>query len=264
MCLVIKNLHWLVKSRCSSPVSWIQISSSSCPWTSFQPHVPQFHLLHPYQMLNYYTPLWQNLNTASWFISILCPFAWNLLPALTLLVNHFSFQKIQCRGQFQWKTLPDSTNYFPSDLQYLEQNSTDAFIIRYLNLIVYLFKSPTRYRISCEWEFFCLYSPAPQPAQYASQQSHSFGTLKKIRLIFGGRPHALVVAFARSALVAQRFAGWDPGRGTGAACGAMLGWCPTCHNQKDPQLKIYNYVPEGFREKKKKNKILKKKNPSYF
>ena len=53
----------------------------------------------------------------------------------------------------------------------------------------------------------------------------------------GGRPRGLVVKFERSALVAQGFAGSDPGWGHGTTHQAMLRQRPTCHNQKDPQLK---------------------------
>lgn len=88
---------------------------------------------------------------------------------ISLLVNHFSFDRIQCRDRVSWETLPDSTNHFPSDSQYLEQNSTDGFIISYLHLTVYLLKLPTRHRVSYEQKCLCLYSPAPQPAHYANQ-----------------------------------------------------------------------------------------------
>ena len=68
----------------------------------------------------------------------------------------------------------------------------------------------------------------------------------------GGRPHGQAVKFVRSALVARGFAGSDPGRGHGTAHQAMLRQHPICHNEKDPQLKIHNYVPVGFGEKKEK------------
>ena len=61
-----------------------------------------------------------------------------------------------------------------------------------------------------------------------------------------------VVKFVHSASAARGFAGSDPGHGHGTAHQAMLRQHPTCHNQKDPQLKIHNYVPGGFGEKKKK------------
>ena len=72
-----------------------------------------------------------------------------------------------------------------------------------------------------------------------------------------GRPHGQVVEFMHSASAAQGFTGSDPGRGHGAAHQTMLRWHPTCHNQKHPQLKVHNYVPEGFGEKKEKIKSLK-------
>ena len=48
------------------------------------------------------------------------------------------------------------------------------------------------------------------------------------------------------------FAVLDPGCGHGTAHQAMLRRRPTCHNWKDPQLKIHNNVPGGFGEKKEK------------
>ena len=52
-----------------------------------------------------------------------------------------------------------------------------------------------------------------------------------------GQPHGLVVKFACLALVAQGFAGSDPGCRHGTAHQAMLRQRPTCHTKKDPQLK---------------------------
>ena len=57
---------------------------------------------------------------------------------------------------------------------------------------------------------------------------------------------------------AQCFISSNPGRGHGPAHQATLRQHPTCHNWKDPQLRMYNYVLGGFGEKKEKNKILKK------
>ena len=54
------------------------------------------------------------------------------------------------------------------------------------------------------------------------------------------------------ALVAQDLAGSDPGCRHGTTHQAMLRQHPTCHNWKDPELKIYNYVPGDFGEKKEK------------
>ena len=64
-----------------------------------------------------------------------------------------------------------------------------------------------------------------------------------------------------SALAAQGFAGSDPRHARGTDRQAMLRRRPTCHNQKDPRLKIYNYVSGAlWGEKGKiKKKILKKR-----
>ena len=72
-----------------------------------------------------------------------------------------------------------------------------------------------------------------------------------------GRPGGRVVKCARSTLAAQGFAGSDPGCGHGTAHQAVLRQHPTCHNKKDPQLKICNYVP-GALGRKRKNKIFEK------
>ena len=53
---------------------------------------------------------------------------------------------------------------------------------------------------------------------------------------------------------AQCFVGLNPGHGHGTAHQTTLRWSPTCHNQKDPKQRIYNYVPGGFGEKKEKIK----------
>ena len=59
---------------------------------------------------------------------------------------------------------------------------------------------------------------------------------------------------------AQCFVGSNPGRGHGTAHRATLGQRPTCHGWRDPQRRVYGYVPGGFGEKKeKKIKSLKKK-----
>ena len=52
--------------------------------------------------------------------------------------------------------------------------------------------------------------------------------------------------------VAQCFVGSNPGCGHGTAHQTLLRQHPTCHNWKDPQRRIYNYVLEGFGEKKEK------------
>ena len=56
---------------------------------------------------------------------------------------------------------------------------------------------------------------------------------------------------------AQCFVGSNPGRGHGTAHQTMLRQRPTCHNWKDPQRRMYNYVLGGFGEKKEKIKSLK-------
>ena len=63
--------------------------------------------------------------------------------------------------------------------------------------------------------------------------------------------------FVHSASEAQGFTGSDPGRRHGTAHQATLRQHPTCHNQKDPQRRIYKYVLGGFGEKKEKIKSLK-------
>ena len=68
-----------------------------------------------------------------------------------------------------------------------------------------------------------------------------------------GWPCGRVVKFVCSASAAQGFAGSDPGRGQGTAHQAMLRQCPTCHNQKDPQLEYTTmyWGALGRRRKKK-------------
>ena len=68
--------------------------------------------------------------------------------------------------------------------------------------------------------------------------------------MFRDRTCGRVVKSACSALATQGFTGSDLGDST--AHQAMLRWHPTCHNWKDPQLKLHNYVPGGFGEKKEK------------
>ena len=58
---------------------------------------------------------------------------------------------------------------------------------------------------------------------------------------------------------AQCFVGSNPGRRRGTGHQTTLRQRPTYHNYKDPQRRIYNYVPGGFGEKKEKIKSLKKK-----
>ena len=48
-------------------------------------------------------------------------------------------------------------------------------------------------------------------------------------ILLEASPVARVGKFACSALVAQSFAGSDPGHGHGSTCQAKLRQCPTCH-----------------------------------
>ena len=84
----------------------------------------------------------------------------------------------------------------------------------------------------------------------------------RLRQIIGGQPCGWVVKFTRSTSAAQGLAGLNPGRGHGTAHQAMLRWHPTCHNEEDSQLKVHNYEPGGFGEKKEKIISLKKKKKS--
>ena len=79
-----------------------------------------------------------------------------------------------------------------------------------------------------------------------------------LKVIPKGRPHGPVVKFARSTLTARGFAGLHPGRRHGTARQATLRWRPTCHNQKDLQLKIYTAVYWGAlgRRRRKKRRGL--------
>ena len=81
--------------------------------------------------------------------------------------------------------------------------------------------------------------------------------------ILRGQPHGRVVKFARSASAAHGFTSSDPGWGHGTTHQAMLRWHPTCHNQKDPQLKIHNYVRGALGRKRKKEKKKKETVSSY-
>lgn len=64
--------------------------------------------------------------------------------------------------------------------------------------------------------------------------------------------------FARSVLVAQGFAGWDPGRGHSIAHQAMWRWHPTIAEPERPTTRMYNCVLGVFGEEKEKKK---EKNP---
>ena len=63
---------------------------------------------------------------------------------------------------------------------------------------------------------------------------------------YRGQPRGRVVKFACSAVVAQGFAGLDPGRGHGTTRQATLRQRPTLPQLKGPAAKIYNYVPGGI------------------
>ena len=72
-----------------------------------------------------------------------------------------------------------------------------------------------------------------------------------------GRPRGRVVKFARSAAVAQSFAGSDPGCGHGTA---HLGHAEAASHMPQldrPTTKIYNYVPGGIWGNKKAGKKKK-------
>ena len=68
-----------------------------------------------------------------------------------------------------------------------------------------------------------------------------------------GQPRRRVVKFARSAPVAQGFAGSAPGYGPSTAHQAMLRWHPTQQSQKDLRLE-YTTMYWGALERRRKNK----------
>ena len=72
----------------------------------------------------------------------------------------------------------------------------------------------------------------------------------------GGQPRGQVVKFVCSAAAAQGFAGSDPGHKHGTARQATLRQHPTCHKQKEPELKNIQLCTGGIwgekAEKKKK------------
>ena len=73
-----------------------------------------------------------------------------------------------------------------------------------------------------------------------------------------GQPHGRIVKFARSASAVQGFTGSDPGCRHSTTHQAMLRRHPTCHNQRDPQLKYIAMCQEarGRRRKKKEEKVI--------
>ena len=72
-----------------------------------------------------------------------------------------------------------------------------------------------------------------------------------------GGPCGQVVKFTHSALVAQGFAGSDPGRRRGTVHQVTLRRRPTWDNQKDLQLEYTTMYWGGFGEKKKKKRKKK-------
>ena len=77
-------------------------------------------------------------------------------------------------------------------------------------------------------------------------------TNRHFKVVCWGLPRGRVVKVSHSALAVPGFASSHPGCGRGTTHQAMLRRHPTCHNWKDPQLKIHNYVLGAFWEKKKK------------
>ena len=74
----------------------------------------------------------------------------------------------------------------------------------------------------------------------------------------GAGPVAEWLSLRAPLQAAQCFVSSNPGRGHGTAHQTTLRQRPTCHNYKNPQRRIHNYVPGGFGEKKEKIKSLKK------
>ena len=71
----------------------------------------------------------------------------------------------------------------------------------------------------------------------------------------GAGPVAEWLSLRAALQAAQCFVGSYPGRGHGTAHQTTLRQRPTCHNEKDPQQRIYNYVLGGFGEKKEKENL---------
>ena len=74
-----------------------------------------------------------------------------------------------------------------------------------------------------------------------------------------GQPHGPVVGFECFTSVAQGFTSSDPGLGHGTGRWARLRQDPTCHSQKDPQLKKYTTVywgDWGRKSRKKKSRQI--------
>ena len=72
------------------------------------------------------------------------------------------------------------------------------------------------------------------------------------RQFLGAGPVAEWLSLRAPLQAAQCLIASNPGHIHGTAHQTTLRQRPTCHNQKDPQRRIYNYVPGGFGEKRKK------------
>ena len=82
----------------------------------------------------------------------------------------------------------------------------------------------------------------------------------KIEPLSGAGPVAQWLHSRAPLQAAQCFVSLNPGQGHSTAHQTTLRQRPICHNQKDPQRRIYNYVPGGLWGEKGKNKTFKKKN----
>ena len=81
--------------------------------------------------------------------------------------------------------------------------------------------------------------------------------ISSLKVFLWGRPGGRVVKIVCSTLAAQGFAGSNPGCRHSTAHQAMLRLCPTCHNQKDPQLKYttVHWGHLGRKSRKKKRRL---------
>lgn len=177
MHLMIENLHWFFKPICSSPAAWNWILNHLAPGyfsSLLFPSSISYIFIRCSVVAFYYRRTW-TLHHGLCLHSL--PFCLESTSISCFLVSYFSFYKIQCRGQLPWETLPGSTNHFPSDSWYLEQNSIDAFITSYLSLVVYLLESPTRYRVSCEQKIFVFI------VHYHSQHGMQVGWIENCKVI---------------------------------------------------------------------------------
>ena len=96
-----------------------------------------------------------------------------------------------------------------------------------------------------------------RPSQGSASQQvyvHQVAMPPGIKILhLGGWPRGQVVKFTCSASAAQGFTGLDPGRGLSTAHQAMVRRRPHIAELERPTTRIYNYVLEGFGEKKKRN-----------